>query len=494
MAYVTIPESHFLKSAKKQHSDLDTVIIREALQNSVDAGAKRIDIKVDDESFEIIDDGHGMDESRMVEAMLTFGGTYKEGNSIGGFGAAKEVLLFPHKSYRLISRDVHVEGKVLEYELKRTESSFPGTSLKFWFHSDYQFKASSFLRKTEDYLASCDLCSIKIYVNGKQFSNWNRKGSLVRDLGWGLLYCRSTRQSNDQLIVRVNGVTMFRVWVSSIKKSLVLELTESSTDVLVANRESLRWEKQNRLSELIEEITVDKSSFGKLYDAKICVPGRFRSFTELVELVEETEVQDIPEEPEVFVDQVLGKLREVSEEKYEEVAAKVMNSTDKLGALKEGVTALLDSSDVSLDAECDFYIDVRDKGYNTLPLWLYPSKMGKQKSRLIKLWKRCLQLVMRANGIEMAFCIGWILDVECEAKYSRKNDVNIFQINPNSKLPQPKSSFLKLLAVAAHEIAHTQYKYHDENFTGYYEKLLTTTLIKLDSWWNEYVSSTSEKI
>lgn len=45
MSIVKIPISHFVTSAKRQYADIDTAIIREAVQNSIDAGSTEIKIE-----------------------------------------------------------------------------------------------------------------------------------------------------------------------------------------------------------------------------------------------------------------------------------------------------------------------------------------------------------------------------------------------------------------------------------------------------------------
>ena len=92
MATVRIPESHFIKNARRQYRDPDTTLVREALQNSLDAGATHVEFEFGDDSFQVTDNGCGMTAERMVEALLTLSGTSKPAGAVGGFGAAKVVV------------------------------------------------------------------------------------------------------------------------------------------------------------------------------------------------------------------------------------------------------------------------------------------------------------------------------------------------------------------------------------------------------------------
>ena len=67
---------------------------REVGQNSIDAGAKRIDIVVSVVDVDVCkvtwsDDGCGMDLDTLINKFLTLGGTKKKDGATGGFGWAK---------------------------------------------------------------------------------------------------------------------------------------------------------------------------------------------------------------------------------------------------------------------------------------------------------------------------------------------------------------------------------------------------------------------
>ena len=71
------------------------VVIREAIQNSIDAGAKHIDVTIDDHEIRVDDDGVGMDLNDINEYWNTLCRTSKkrEKGAIGEFGLGRLTLL-----------------------------------------------------------------------------------------------------------------------------------------------------------------------------------------------------------------------------------------------------------------------------------------------------------------------------------------------------------------------------------------------------------------
>jgi hypothetical protein len=85
---VAVPQEYFLKMAKADYSDWQEALAREFLQNSLDAGASKVEVTIDKTGRTItcVDDGCGMDESTIVEKLLVLGGSKKRAGSVGAFG------------------------------------------------------------------------------------------------------------------------------------------------------------------------------------------------------------------------------------------------------------------------------------------------------------------------------------------------------------------------------------------------------------------------
>jgi len=145
MPTVNIPKTFFFEEAKKEYYNYQERLVCEIIQNSYDAGATRIDINIDNLSYEIIDNGKGMTKERMVDALLTMGGSQKENDSTGGFGAAKKIVLFAHKNYEIHSLDTHVFGEQLNYEFINDCEFFNGTRIKCDFFEQWEHKKENLI-------------------------------------------------------------------------------------------------------------------------------------------------------------------------------------------------------------------------------------------------------------------------------------------------------------------------------------------------------------
>ncbi|SOC26728.1 Histidine kinase-, DNA gyrase B-, and HSP90-like ATPase [Thalassospira xiamenensis] len=130
---VQTPKSYFITRRVDGHSDWITAFWRELFQNSVDAGSKKISIKINDASpkgsfgrpatmtnairVQFEDDGCGMDMDTLENVFFSLGQSTKnkDGASIGGFGTARLMLCFSQGRYSIRTRDLIVEGNGSEY-------------------------------------------------------------------------------------------------------------------------------------------------------------------------------------------------------------------------------------------------------------------------------------------------------------------------------------------------------------------------------------------
>jgi hypothetical protein len=113
---LVLPQDHFAKRVKAQYSSIEEALVREVLQNSLDAGATRVDFTVERDRFSdetvwsASDNGQGMNLAEFRAFFLTLGGTHKETQSIGGFGAAKEILAFAWENWWARGQDFLCNG------------------------------------------------------------------------------------------------------------------------------------------------------------------------------------------------------------------------------------------------------------------------------------------------------------------------------------------------------------------------------------------------
>ena len=511
MPTVVIPAEHFTKNAKRNYSDIDTALIREFIQNSIDARATRIDLKIDETSLQCIDNGHGMTRERMVEALLTLSGTYKKEGSIGGFGSAKEAILFQHDHYTIHSLDTKVEGKVLQYEFIENPSRLDGTDIKIWFHANYKYDFAKFLFKAKEYLKSC-APETEIYLNGEKFTDFHTCGDLVRETDWGRIYVKKDGVGSSYVSVRIKGVTMFQEYVGAgmASKEVIIEITKPSIVILTANRDNFQYEFRPELSKMMNEIIIDKESFGRCYQTKNTYRGRQPNYDDIegtiVKKMEE-KLEELRSSGEITIvkNEVTTEAKEKARQVMETIrgahgqaaAAAAMQSALQLVGFPEW-KAKQEANMLISSLLADFIIYVKDKGYDKVPEYLEPEKMGKRWKALARLWKRVVKNALQVNGMKLPYTVGWILEEGTAASYIApdKNDgVHAFLLNPlceQASDANHRRKFMWMLTKAVHEATHVHHGYHDESFQNKYEEMLNVVLANLDSWWNEYLAAKNE--
>lgn len=495
MSIVRIPTTHFVTSAKSQYADVDTAIVREAIQNSIDAGATTINVETGPTWCKITDNGSGMTEEVLVAAMLTLSGSYKSNSgSIGGFGMAKECLCFQHERYEIHTLDNYVNGKVLEYDMSKADF-IQGTAITMHFHDSYNYVESIFVSKAVNWLRRCDT-SATITINGESVGK-TQVLRVVKDLDWGLLYCEESEETHQYLTVRIKGVCMFQLYVGDIKKVIVLEIVKPSVEILTSNRDGFQWTYQDIVQKLVAEITIDKKSFGKFHNTITCITGNSRSFINTV-------LQVLIQKPDQLTNcgsSFKAKLVELQNQiesgtTSQEVAITQLREMSKDIADGWVVNKKLDD----YINEVDFYIQINDPGYEKIPDEIAPSAKMKSKYRkLACLWKAALKHVFKSNNMDARYCIGWILDENVEAKYVRCDGVEKFLLNPylkNNKIDSKnkKEMVHNILMSAAHEVAHRRHSYHDESFVATYEYLLLKSISSLSSYRTLLLAAESETL
>ena len=130
---VRIPKAFHIAERNRAYTDWTISIFREFFQNSTDAGAKRVDIRIGEAVpkgykggdpgakrvtrlvFE--DDGGGMSADVLRNVYFALGETTKgTGESVGGFGRARIMQTFANVRYSVRTQNLLVEGDGSDYE------------------------------------------------------------------------------------------------------------------------------------------------------------------------------------------------------------------------------------------------------------------------------------------------------------------------------------------------------------------------------------------
>jgi hypothetical protein len=480
MAHVAIPAEHFTKSAKTDYADHETAIFREAIQNSVDAGATEIYIDLGADWLSVADNGMGMAKDVLIGAMLTLSGSYKSAGSIGGFGAAKAILLFQHASYEIETNHISVKGSVLEYEMNEEAPYTKGTKITMHFRDDYNFRRDHMMAKAIQFLSDCYLPDTKIILDGSEYKGFKVEQQ-VKDLGWGMVYCDPCDDEKQDVVVRINGVKMFNKYVGTLNKKIVIEITKPSTEILTSNRDSFNWTTGSEIDALMQEITIDKASFGRMHNTLTKYSGSSRYFvTNVIR-----KIKDLIEQ----IDATLTshEMRAKTVAAFNDMENKVltghMTQEDAIKLLKSEVKQIDPGMSISIDdiiaegVDTDFFIQINKKGMDTIPKELAPSTMKLKYKNIALLWKAAINHVSKSNGIEVPCCIGFIVDDRIEAQYIKTDGIHKFMVNPYFvERYTGKILANKMLLLAAHEMTHMYRNYHDEYFMTQCESIILNAL------------------
>lgn len=243
-AHIQFPPDSFFNEAKKEYSlPLSFVLVREFIQNSLDAKATEIHFNYDGKSFSCSDNGDGMDKETLIAGMLTYAGSVKDENSCGGFGAAKKLLLFSHLNYSIETWNIRVKGHVGKYTLEEIPMSTlellknKGTRIKVelgdWWIDRY------FEKQIRAIVMLSDI-DCQIYYNGVKVDVAKIKGT--REFNGAKMDVSRCAEgiSNGQVFIRFNGLYMFTNSVNN-PASFFLDVKGHSREALNQSRESFRY-------------------------------------------------------------------------------------------------------------------------------------------------------------------------------------------------------------------------------------------------------------
>jgi hypothetical protein len=463
--------SDFFISALRDYGDWQEKWWREAIQNAVDAGADSIDCVVtmlDEQgkptdsasgvrTVEVScqDNGKGMDEETMLTKFLVLGATTKrQGDSVGGFGKAKELLLLPWLSWHLHSRDVIVEGHGIQYDVRRLSAVRQGTGITVSMPADRYTTATDAI----SFIKKCWLPGVHFTVNGQAVRANQKAGQLVSELPGKLeiSYKKTSKEFVTPVcLVRVRGLYMFDRWVSGDAKGVIIvEVTGPSVELLTANRDGFRdYETRRHIDEYINKLAADVKSATKgkrnIVKKKFEGAGKFRS--EPFARREAELLMSIGSvEP---VDPGRGKPKELSTEQVSVFRAAVAHFQAKeeeapgegldLRPNVEMVEAMVDvpiMGPAHVEAvakqlmwEPDFFVYNEIEDFH-VPVRFMPDKMTPQIQKLARFWAELCRFVLIQLNSRQSYGVGWHFDESVDgysaASYMNEDSQHWLMLNP----------------------------------------------------------------
>lgn len=226
----------FFKKERDAYDDWQRAFWRELFQNSVDAGAKEINISIEDTdgtgvfgndtetpnvtkvTFE--DNGTGMSLETLNNIYFRLGESTKSGdeNSTGGYGRGRLITCFANDRYTILTQDNFVEGKGNLYEcesieeaISRKQSEIEECISRSAWNSveDYEFQLKMLEKEKKGFQG----CKLEVDFNPKDYDGYqSHKNATFNSLNNSLLQYLSQAQLSCR--VNVNG----RPWDNFLTK------------------------------------------------------------------------------------------------------------------------------------------------------------------------------------------------------------------------------------------------------------------------------------
>lgn len=479
----------FFKKEFKEYDDWRWAWVREICQNSIDCGSSNITFEIEeidgDTHVTVTNDGTPMTNDVLVNKLLALGASGKNfDGTTGGFGKAKNILLFCHKSWSVTTGATAAAGIGGEYELN-TIDYFYGTRTHVVMSGEHKDALLYKINKFVNYAQ----WSGTFHVCGEVYNANLCKGSPRRDLGFGKVY--TNKSYSHVVIVRINGIPMFHA-PTSFDRCVIVELTGASDQVLTANRDGLLNPYKGELYDFITELAVDKRSalkdrsrgprYTEYRGTKLCHKKHL-------------DVSNIVHAPQSALVAVGNAIESFDAIKGIDVIGddSVVDDSD---AVSEGG---IDTTDYYGSSAGNFVADspveerrsVATLGSNfiiknetdlKIPAYYDPGsgEFSTYSHKLVRIWGRIMLEMHRVFDVSGDFSIGFIFDdTGTEAECEEGSYGLVYYLNPCTVVEQVTSSSKsfkrrfklterdRLIAIGAHEFVHCLgYKWHDERYAN----------------------------
>jgi 3'-phosphoadenosine 5'-phosphosulfate sulfotransferase (PAPS reductase)/FAD synthetase len=511
----------FYEAALNDYTDWREKWWREAIQNSVDAGATKVACEAQknpDETWTIsvTDNGGGMTREIITDKFLVLGATTKPASSgaAGGFGKAKELLLMPWVRWTLESQESRLRGAPDENnDFEPLEKPLKGTRLTVVMQSDENLhttdaQAISFIKK-------CFLPNVAFTVNGKTIRADLQGQRLIEEIPGKaqVMFAPSAKEKTYRMMIRARGLYMFdRGLKDEVGGHILVELTGPSVRLLSANRDSIRdWELSETINGLANKIASDVTSGTRAKKGLISQvfrgTGKFRS-----QKMGEDVLKNVgpvssgaPGEKEAMMEAMLEALlamaraQKQSQEKGEtprEVGpSKIPDSVVVRAAFDHAGanTRAIETAVKQLAWQPDFYVmtasDVTG-GFKVTKDFL-PQSMAPRVTKLASVWTELCRYVLIQLACDKEFGVGFIFSHRAAATFTLVDGESWLLINPfrdMTKLkdiwsPSKEADLAWLYAAAVHECTHLANGIDDHNES--FSSALTHNIARCAKGWRQ---------
>lgn len=457
MATVKI-SSDFFTNEIKNYSNWEFAFWRELFQNSVDAKANNISINYEKNNDSCIisfqDNGCGMSRDILENVFFNLGTTTKNTNeTVGGFGRARIILCFAQQDYIIYTQNMIVSGQGANYEILENDGFVKGCKFIITVKpKDFSSNYTSFINSLYQYL---DMSQIEpyIFINGKKHNTKLYKRGKTKELSFGTAYSNQSGLFKNKIIFRVNGIPMFERYTPANSLIIVEIDPEKSRDVLLSNRDSINWKYLDEVEQFTSVIAIDTiSAFRNKTEESKQIIGYSRKFIPKKNIIEKQKL-----------DYIIDVQRPL------DVDYCVKNWNPGICLITKTENNKIKRASKLFDIET-----ISDK--------------TTKKGKLFNLWQLCcesaLESFCKVTGTnEINWMPGFIFDESMEACNQNNNNCFALLLNPLYCLGDKTGNIrynindfqsqIHMLTLAAHEVCHCKYNYHDERFASLFTDIVS---------------------
>lgn len=464
----------FFRNAPRDYSDPSFALVREFFQNGVDAkGCTEIAITLNNNRLSFSNNGEPMSSEVLFGKLLSLGGTTKGDGDVGGFGKAKEILLFCHHSFEIVTGDIKVSGSGATSQAETTPF-FHGTRTEIWFNEEVFPSLERAIRR----LTAAMSWKGKVTFNDEVLAtSFNPR---TRRVLAGLGRVKLAKSFSSQLVVRAGGIPMFIKYCEIPDSTVVVDLTGDTKAVLTANRDGLLYGPRSILEAFITQATTSRRELEEQTVECVDYGTELICLSKVEEPVEEAEVEvrsaafaPAPTRPVVgtpeFEDMVATGQAELIDQ----------HTPAALPVEASGTTTVVTKvASVSVDSK---RFTIRNETGMKLDRAFLPETFSANSKRLVRDWAAALTTVYRALNIDAEFATGFVFSDTAEALWESRNGITTYYVNParieSVVVPSTGSTFRTirrrkidrhaLLALAVHEVTHgIGFTNHGESFAS----------------------------
>jgi hypothetical protein len=514
MAQICISADFFKKERDSAYSNWREAFWRENFQNSLDAGASLITIRMRElenergvVQVEFFDNGCGMDRATLDEVYFNLGQSTKtSGDTVGGFGRARMLTCFGMRRYAMATRDQRVTGSGSQYEV--FEGPFvQGCQLTI----DVDDTSEEALREAlHAYLLACQPGRCKVLVNEQEWTSWTSRGRFSRELSYvassdaepevfAKVYV-TKKAEEPRILVRVGGAAMFSLSTRA-KALVVVELdTQTARKVLTSNRDGMTWRYRRILDEFAEELAVNTTSALKprFSDKSSVFEGAGWILASAFVKEEAALSREAPSSAGSKIADVVALRHERSSSTSlprESASLDEDREADEERCSLEGQSFVHKLPILRIDVDTDNAAVHRAIPRYDPKNWVWVKgkdgklvRSGGDIYKIMRAWTLCVREAIKAllrarpNLETFYYGVGWVFSDETQASCVGTDQYKSFLLNPvdahgNLKFQlSSRDSLKRMMAYAKHEVTHVLERWHDED----YARLLTEVDVHFD--------------